>query len=242
MRLVAQPDVDGGEGSGLGHVHEALSRKLEEGQKLDKRSLMEDAIKEQIKERQDMERKLQRLAKSMDHLERAKREEEVPLIEAAYKLKMAEDEQYHTTMQQQNAEKHRQTWETNVEEKKRLAKMAADKEEFGAAIVSRRSEEFEALRLEREERINELRALRRAEREIARRRAYIRRLQQIEDEVRAAAEQAERERVEEEARARRAAEQEEEEKRRDGEDRARRDRYEPRRAGPGPGDLGGGRL
>ena len=32
--------------------------KLEEGQKLDKRSLMEDAIKEQIKERQDMERKL----------------------------------------------------------------------------------------------------------------------------------------------------------------------------------------
>ena len=85
-------------------------------------------------------------------------EEEVPLIEAAYKLKMAEDEQYHTTMQQQNAEKHRQTWETNVEEKKRLAKMAADKEEFAAAIVSRRSEEFEALRLEREERINELRA------------------------------------------------------------------------------------
>ena len=214
--------------------------KLEEGQKLDKRSLMEDAIKEQIKERQDMERKLQRLAKSMDHLERAKREEEVPLIEAAYKLKMAEDEQYHTTMQQQNAEKHRQTWETNVEEKKRLAKMAADKEEFGAAIVSRRSEEFEALRLEREERINELRALRRAEREIARRRAYIRRLQQIEDEVRAAAEQAERERVEEEARARRAAEQEEEEKRREEEDRARRDRYEPRR--DGPGDASSGRF
>ena len=114
-----------------------------------------------------MERKLQRLAKSMDHLERAKREEEVPLIEAAYKLKMAEDEQYHTTMQQQNAEKHRQTWETNVEEKKRLAKMTADKEEFAAAIVSRRSEEFEALRLEREERINELRALRRAERVLA---------------------------------------------------------------------------
>ena len=34
MRLVAQPDVDGGEGGGLGHVHEALSRKLEEGQKV----------------------------------------------------------------------------------------------------------------------------------------------------------------------------------------------------------------
>jgi translation initiation factor 3 subunit A len=35
----------------------------------------------------------------MDHLERAKREEEVPLIEAAYKVKMAEDEQHHKEMQ-----------------------------------------------------------------------------------------------------------------------------------------------
>ena len=74
--------------------------KLEEGQKLDKRTLMEDAIKEQIKERQEMERKLMRLAKMMDHLERAKREEEVPLIEAAYKVKMAEDEKFHHEMQQ----------------------------------------------------------------------------------------------------------------------------------------------
>ena len=54
--------------------------KLEEGQKLDKRTLMEDAIKEQIKERQEMERKLVRLAKSMDHLERAKREQALRLM------------------------------------------------------------------------------------------------------------------------------------------------------------------
>ena len=106
-------------------------------------------------------------------------------------------------MQQQNAEKHRQSWEVNVEEKKRLSKMASEKDSFAAAIVTRRSEEFEALRIEREERINELRSLRRAERELARRRAYVRKLQQIEEEARAEAEAAERERKEEEARARR---------------------------------------
>ncbi len=224
----------------LGKGKKGLKIKLEEGQKIDKRSLMEDAIKEQIKERQDMERKLNRLAKKMDHLERAKREEEVPLIEAAYKVKMAEDEQHHKEMQQQNAEKHRQSWEVNVEEKKRLSKMASEKDSFAAAIVTRRSEEFEALRIEREERINELRSLRRAERELARRRAYVRKLQQIEEEARAEAEAAERERKEEEARARREEERrasEENDRRGDGESEQRRDtgRYEPRRYEPSRG-------
>ena len=210
--------------------------KLEEGQKIDKRSLMEDAIKEQIKERQDMERKLVRLAKMMDHLERAKREEEVPLIEAAYKVKMAEDEKFHHEMQQQNAEKHRKAWESNVEEKKRLGKMTDEKESFAKAIIARRSEEFEALHLAREERINELRALRKAERELARRRAYVRRLQQIEEEAKADAARVERERREEEERARREAEREEEDKRRASEPRDRGDRHEPRRGDDRGGD------
>ena len=197
---------------------------------------MEDAIKEQIKERQDMERKLVRLAKMMDHLERAKREEEVPLIEAAYKVKMAEDEKFHHEMQQQNAEKHRKAWESNVEEKKRLGKMTDEKESFAKAIIARRSEEFEALHLAREERINELRALRKAERELARRRAYVRRLQQIEEEAKADAARVERERREEEERARREAEREEEDKRRASEPRDRGDRHEPRRGDDRGGD------
>jgi translation initiation factor 3 subunit A len=217
----------------VGKGKKGFKIKLEEGQKLDKRSLMQDAIKEQIKERQDMERKLVRLAKSMDHLERAKREEEVPLIEAAYKVKMSEDEKYHMEMQQQNGEKHKAAWEVNIEEKKRLAKMTDEKDQFASAIVSRRSEEFEALRVEREERITEMRALRRAERELARRRAYVRRLQQIEEEARAAAAEAERERLEDEERARRAAEEEEEDRKRAAQQKEQESRFQPRRGGDG---------
>ena len=218
----------------LGKGKKGFKIKLEDGQKLDKRTLMEDAIKEQIKERQEMERKLVRLAKSMDHLERAKREEEVPLIEAAYKEKMVEDEKFHKELQQQNAEKHRKAWETAVEEKKRLSKMTAEKDAFSEAIVSRRSEEFEALRVAREEKINELRIVRKNEREVARRRAYVRRLQQIEEEVKAAAEQAEKDRREDEERKKATERREEEEKRRAAERDDRReprrdDRFEPRR-------------
>ncbi|TYG96044.1 hypothetical protein ES288_A11G316100v1 [Gossypium darwinii] len=42
------------------------------------------AMSLQLKERQEQEKRLQKVAKTMDHLERAKREEAAPLIEAAF--------------------------------------------------------------------------------------------------------------------------------------------------------------
>ncbi|CAN6463506.1 unnamed protein product [Victoria cruziana] len=63
-----------------------------EGEKVTKQALLELALNEQLKERQEMERKLQKLAKTMDYLERAKREEESPLIEEAYKQCLKDDE------------------------------------------------------------------------------------------------------------------------------------------------------
>lgn len=56
-----------------------------------KQSLMEEALNEQQRERQESERKLQKLAKTMDHFERAKREEEAPLIDAAYQKRLEDD-------------------------------------------------------------------------------------------------------------------------------------------------------
>ena len=53
---------------------------------------MEQALHDQLKERQEMECKLQKLPKSMDYLERAKREEEAPLIEEAYQNHLVDDE------------------------------------------------------------------------------------------------------------------------------------------------------
>ena len=46
-----------------------------------------------------MERKLQKLAKNMDYLERAKREEEAPLIEATYQNHLVDDEIFFTQEQ-----------------------------------------------------------------------------------------------------------------------------------------------
>lgn len=55
---------------------------------------------EQHREKQEMEKKLQKLAKTMDYLERAKREEAAPLIEAAYQQRLVEERVLHENEQQ----------------------------------------------------------------------------------------------------------------------------------------------
>jgi translation initiation factor 3 subunit A len=61
---------------------------------------MEEALSEQMRERQEMERKLQKLSKTMDHLERAKREEERSLIEEAYRKRLQDDEKFYQEQQE----------------------------------------------------------------------------------------------------------------------------------------------
>jgi hypothetical protein len=65
-----------------------------------KQTLMELALTEQLRERQEMEKKLQKLAKTMDYFERAKREESAPLIEAAFRHHLVEEKIDHEREQQ----------------------------------------------------------------------------------------------------------------------------------------------
>jgi translation initiation factor 3 subunit A len=73
---------------------------MQEVTRLTKQILMEEALSEQMKERQEMERKLQKLSKTMDHLERAKREEERPLIENTYLKRLEDDEKFYQEQQE----------------------------------------------------------------------------------------------------------------------------------------------
>jgi translation initiation factor 3 subunit A len=68
--------------------------------KLTKQTVMELTLSEQLRERQEMEKKLQKLAKTMDYLERAKREEAAPLVEAAYQQRLVEEKALHEHEQQ----------------------------------------------------------------------------------------------------------------------------------------------
>ena len=53
------------------------------------------ALKLQIEKREEMKKRLQKVAKTMDHLERAKRQEEAPLIEEAFQKRLEEEKILH---------------------------------------------------------------------------------------------------------------------------------------------------
>ncbi|KAJ3676233.1 hypothetical protein LUZ60_003645 [Juncus effusus] len=138
---------------------------LIDGEKVTKQSLIELALSEQLKERQEMEKKLQKLAKTMDYLERAKREQEAPLIKEAFVKRQDEERVFHEEQQLREIELSKQSHAEDLQQKNRLSRMAESKLAFQDRITERRQAEFGQLIQEREDRINQLIAMRRAERE-----------------------------------------------------------------------------
>uniref|UniRef100_A0A803KNW3 Eukaryotic translation initiation factor 3 subunit A n=1 Tax=Chenopodium quinoa TaxID=63459 RepID=A0A803KNW3_CHEQI len=135
-----------------------------EGDKMTKQALLELALNEQLREKQEMEKKLQKLSKQMDYLERAKREEAAPLIEAAYQQRLVEEQLLHEREQQLEVELSRQRHDGDLQEKNRLARVMENKRIFQERVVNRRQSEFERLRQERAEHYNQIRQSRRQQR------------------------------------------------------------------------------
>ncbi|RWW11176.1 hypothetical protein GW17_00025233 [Ensete ventricosum] len=100
---------------------------LLEGEKVTKQTLIELALSEQLKERQEMEKKLQKLAKTMDYMERAKREEEASLIEQAFQQSLVQEKIIHEREQLKEIELSRQHHAGDLQEKNRLARMLDNK-------------------------------------------------------------------------------------------------------------------
>ncbi|GMN43979.1 hypothetical protein TIFTF001_013182 [Ficus carica] len=140
--------------------------------KMDKKEIMEWTLLEQVRERQEMEKKLQKLAKTMDYLERAKREESAPLIEAAFQQRLVEERILHEREQQLEIELSQQRHEGDVKEKHRLSRMADNKMIFQERVMSRRQAEFDRRRAEREEQISQMIQARKQEIEALRKKIF----------------------------------------------------------------------
>ncbi|KAM1549307.1 hypothetical protein ACFX1Z_010380 [Malus domestica] len=168
-----------------------------DGGKVTKQSLMELALSEQLRERQEMEKKLLKLGKTMDYLERAKREESAPLIEAAYQQRLVEEQLLHEREQTLEVELSQQCHEGDLKEKNRLSRMMENKTIFQERVLHRRHEEYERRRAEREEQISQLIWARKQERDAKRKKIFF---------VRSEEERLRKLREEEEARKREEAE------------------------------------
>ncbi|CAA0841146.1 Eukaryotic translation initiation factor 3 subunit A [Striga hermonthica] len=116
---------------------------------LTREELMELAHNDLLKEKQEMERKLVKLCKTMDYLERAKREEAAPLIEASFQRRLVEEEALHELEQQREVDASGQRHAGDVEEKRRLSRMLENKKIFQEQVLNIRKSKYERLKADR---------------------------------------------------------------------------------------------
>ncbi|KAG2245165.1 hypothetical protein Bca52824_093015 [Brassica carinata] len=149
-------------------LREIEERELEEAQ-----SLLKNTERHQMKV-EEMERKLLKLAKTMDYLERAKREDSIPLIEAAYQQRLVEEIESHEQEQKREVELSRERHETDLNEKHRVARMFSSESFvenmviFQNRVIRLREAEFERQKREKEEHIQ----ARKQERDVKRKKIY----------------------------------------------------------------------
>ncbi|GFP90042.1 eukaryotic translation initiation factor 3 subunit a [Phtheirospermum japonicum] len=142
------------------------------GENLTKQALLDLAVSEKLREKQEMEKKLQKLAKNMDYLERAKREDSAPLIEAAFQRRLVEEAALHELEQQREIDVSQQRHSGDLEEKRRLTRMSENRVIFQDRVLTRRRAEYDRITAERELRINNIILTRKEEREAKRKIIY----------------------------------------------------------------------
>ncbi|XP_050310382.1 eukaryotic translation initiation factor 3 subunit A [Anthonomus grandis grandis] len=159
--------------SQTGHGQKILKKMDEDDiKKLDADQIAAKEAEELLKERRELQAKLKSQEKKVDYFERAKRLEEIPLLQESLKEKQLQDQAF---WEQQEAERIAAAIEERklaVATRDRLARMKADKDEFLAKLKKERNtlyeeklETFEkALREERRKRLTDRKAKRKEER------------------------------------------------------------------------------
>ncbi|XP_022672097.1 eukaryotic translation initiation factor 3 subunit A-like isoform X2 [Varroa destructor] len=157
------------------------------------------------KERRELQQRMHKQERKIDHMERAKRLEEIPLLEKEFARRDAErrklwDELEHERVERAIAERH-----LAMEQKRRLSRMAEDKERFIQKLQAERYEEYKKLKQEFDARLASEKAKRLAERKQQRIQERREKYRAEKERKRKEAEEAELRRIEEEERAARKA-------------------------------------
>jgi len=105
---------------------------------------------------EELAEKLKVLAKRLDHFERAKREEELPLLQKKFDEQRLRDREFYKEQVAQFLIAHKAAHAEKLLEKQRFAKMYKDHEAFETKILERRNKEFLKWKEERDEKKREL--------------------------------------------------------------------------------------
>ena len=128
---------------------------LQDVENLNTDSLMRLQVEQLEKEKRDREGRLRVISKRIDHVERAYRQEERPLLSKDYELQQASDRATFEQVQKGRIDAARLDHKRNLETKKRLARILPEFEVRKAIILEKRSAEYERKQTAAEAKIKE---------------------------------------------------------------------------------------
>lgn len=114
------------------------------------------------KEKKELAERVRVAAKRLDHLERAYRKEERPLLAKDYEIQQANDKAAHEIAQKSRIESARLAHQQDLETKRRLLRIVGDWKAYRDEVISRRGEEFAKRKEAAEKKIADEKAKKRA--------------------------------------------------------------------------------
>lgn len=155
--------------SQTGHGQKILKKMDEDDiKKLDADQIAAKEAEELQKERRELQAKLKSQEKKVDYFERAKRLEEIPLLQEVLKEKQLQDEQFWEQQEKERIAAAIEERKLAVASRDRLARMKAEKDEFLAKLKKERHSVYEEKLQEFEKVLTEERRKRLAERKLKR--------------------------------------------------------------------------
>jgi translation initiation factor 3 subunit A len=123
--------------------------------------LMRMQVEQMEKEKKELNDKMRMITKRIDHLERAFRKDERPLLAQDYEKQQADDKKIFEELQKSRVETARAEYQRDIETKRRLIRMMDDYHAHLDVITAQRGEEFAKKREKAFRKIEEEKAKRR---------------------------------------------------------------------------------
>lgn len=135
---------------------------LQDVENLNTDSLMRMQVEQLEKEKKELSERMRVIAKRLDHVERAYRKEERPLLAKDYEIQQANDKEIFEATQKARLEDRRNAHQQALETKKRLSRMMDDYNARKELILGKKGEEYAARQAAAQKKIEEEKAKRRA--------------------------------------------------------------------------------
>lgn len=135
---------------------------LQEMENLSTDNLMRLQVEQLEKEKKELNEKMRIVSKRLDHIERAYRKEERPLLAQDYEVQQTNDQAAHEAAQKARLETARLAHDQDVETKKRLVRVVDDWKAYRVLVGGKRSEEYARRQAQAQKKIEEEKAKRRA--------------------------------------------------------------------------------